>query len=221
MSDIKPVTESEKVAEFEPFDGVSNDEWIDAKDVLTLVEGQLGGATFAKATLADKLRDGALRAVAATTWLSTEKSLAKALRVAHANDVVHNVLLNPFAFRKSRNFTADVAEWRWPYNKFFVTHRKKQLTRRAFVGVRLSRADLSRSFDLSKPKKLRKKDEWESFWFAIIELAQEGRLTEDHFRGQTELREEILFMIKDCLSDRHIKKHVENIWKRFCDGTYG
>ena len=221
MSDSDPLSNSENPKEFERFDGVGSDAWIDANEALALVEGQLGGAPFAKATLSDKLRDGPLRAVASATWLSTERGLTKALRESEAEGVITNVLLHPLAFRKSKNFTLDTKEWRWPYNKFFVTHRKRQLTRRAFIGVRFSREDLSRWFDLSKPKVLRKKDEWESFWFAVIELAHEGRLTEDHFRTQKELREEILLKIGDALSDRHIKVPVQSIWKRFVQGSHG
>ena len=89
------------------------------------------------------------------------------------------------------------------------------------MGLRLSREDLSQWVDLSKPKKLRKPEAWQSFWHAAIEIAKGGRLNEAEYPTKKKLREEILSMIDDSLEDRTIKKPVQLIWEKFCEGDSG
>lgn len=61
----------------------------------------------------------------------------------------------------------------------------------------------------------RKEVEWEQFWRAVVQIAHNGRLTSAHFKRPKDLREEILTMISDALSDRTIKPVVDQLWATY------
>lgn len=58
---------------------------------------------------------------------------------------------------------------------------------------------------------------WQAFYFAVIELAKDGRLTADHFNSAAALSEEIQLMMGDgAFSPDHTKTVVGQVFKRFC-----
>lgn len=63
------------------------------------------------------------------------------------------------------------------------------------------------------------KERWQAFYFAVIDLAKDGRLTADHFGSAAALSEEIQLMMGDgAFSADHTKAVVGQIFKRFCGG---
>jgi hypothetical protein len=63
------------------------------------------------------------------------------------------------------------------------------------------------------------RERWQAFYFAVIELAKDGRLTADHFNSAAALNEEILLLMGDgAFSPDHTKAVAGQIYKRFCGG---
>lgn len=61
------------------------------------------------------------------------------------------------------------------------------------------------------------RERWQAFYFAVIELAKDGRLTGDHFSSAAALSEEIADMMGDgAFNPDHVKRVVGQVFKRFC-----
>lgn len=59
-------------------------------------------------------------------------------------------------------------------------------------------------------------EKWKSFYFAVIELAQAGRLTPDQFQSAASLGDEVLEMMGEgAFSPDHVKATVSQIYKKF------
>ena len=63
----------------------------------------------------------------------------------------------------------------------------------------------------------RKDQDWAAFWYAVVGIAQVGRLTKANFPTIEELKAEILGEINESLSDGSIKPYVSQIWRKFVD----
>jgi len=57
---------------------------------------------------------------------------------------------------------------------------------------------------------------WQAFYFAVIELAKEGRLTREHFSSRAALSEEVLTLMgTGAFSPDHVKSIVSQIFAKF------
>ena len=70
----------------------------------------------------------------------------------------------------------------------------------------------------AKQTKGRKADNarWQAFWFALITIAQDGRLRKESFESRTELSDEILSLMGDgAFSPDYVKSVVSQIFAKF------
>jgi hypothetical protein len=62
-----------------------------------------------------------------------------------------------------------------------------------------------------------KPEAWTALWLAVIQLERDGRLNLSGFSTQKALRDELLSMIGEGLSETSIKPTVRSIWNRFVE----
>lgn len=195
--------------------------WIDANIALGHVENALGALSEAKRTLGEYLRDGGLRAFATEMWVSEAPTIGKAWKATEKLDRQTAVELAPVVFRSSKRWSRDQDDWRWPYNRLSITIRTKPaLKRRMIDGVKFAQEDIDRILKRKVPSKGgRPKDDvhWTAFWHALIDIAQQGRLSAETFSTAKKLREEVLFEINNGLGDSTVKPHVAAVWKKFVE----
>lgn len=199
--------------------------WILAREALSQVMASLGCDDWsAQRVLADSLESGDLTACASRITRNG------AIGAAEFTDVE----IPAFVWTGSFNATKDRQQWLWPTGNFIVTKGEPlfQETWKLY-GVRFdgeqvdklapplapevepaSAAPMPRKGVGGAPKKI---DEWNAFWLAVVEIAASGRLTKTSFQTQAALREEVLLMIDNALSDKSIEPIVSQIWRRVID----
>lgn len=103
-------------------------------------------------------------------------------------------------------------EWR-PWKAYGVQWRKEDAEA---MGADFKR--LSEVVAETKTGAGRKRDDgrWQSFYFNVITISQEGRLTKNYFNTSKALADEILQMMgKDAFDDDYVKPIVSQIFKKF------
>lgn len=81
------------------------------------------------------------------------------------------------------------------------------------------RAPVAEPKQVSKAGRKPERERWQAFYFAVIELAKDGRLTADGFHSAAALSEEIQDAMGDgAFNVDHTKAVVGQIYKRFCGG---
>lgn len=194
-------------------------QWITAREALSLFEALFLDRVAAKSTFADYLRDGELRARAGAVFESRERKIGAAWKATGDEDPDEvDVTLEPVTWRRSKDWSGDQDDWRWPFNKFSVTDSTAPFHRHLIQDVEFFREDVDRM--LRKRVKSaggtpKRDEDWTRFWHAVVEIAKAGRLTKSSFQSQAELRREILGMIEDVLSEPSIKPYVSQIWNKF------
>jgi hypothetical protein len=121
-----------------------------ASEALTQLTQTHGNSKAVKLWLADALRDGSLEAKAAATWVSESAKLNFRLP-DKATSLEEDVIIPASRWQASKTWAADQEQWRWPYDHFFVTIRRKPRRRRIFKGVRFSNARIDQFSRLSTP----------------------------------------------------------------------
>jgi hypothetical protein len=194
-------------------------EWVTAPEALNLFEALFLDRVAAKSTFADYLRDGQLRARAGRVFESKERKIGAAWKATSDDEPDEvSVSLEPVTWRRSKDWSGDQEDWRWPFGKFSITTSTAPFRRTLIQDVEFFREDVDRI--LRKRVKSaggapKRDEDWTRFWHAVIQIAKAGRLTKSSFQSQTELRGEILFEIEDVLKEPSIKPYVSQIWKKF------
>ena len=103
---MKPASDSAITASKRP-------ELVKAYDALRRLENYVGTTAAVKAMLADKMRDGAIRAYAAQSWGSGEPSLKKAWKAGPPIDALRKQLINRRHLVASPSWQNDMQRWKW------------------------------------------------------------------------------------------------------------
>jgi hypothetical protein len=181
-----------------------------------------------KAWIADKLRDGLIRARAAEMWRSEDQNIDDAWENRATAEIEIDVLVDRKVWRRTRHPDYDVSNSRWPEGRFFVTRSKEtpgDIT--ILIGVEFHRGDILNYIEKvasispisknsgGKPSDM---DRWASYWHCIIKIAKEQRLNKGDFSSQQQLRNEIREMMGNgAFSDENIIMRTRQVWKKFVD----
>jgi hypothetical protein len=208
-------------------------EWISAAEALKLIEHSRGGRAAAKALLAELLSDGDLTARAAKAWYSDQPTVDRAWSNRHQVEHEESHVLRPRDWRRSRDWIADTALWRWPKSRFLITLSKSPPRRRFFEGVEFQRSQIEELLSSAGKKdattlaspppapaggRVSDQARWNEFWRILLSMSQAGKLNRREYPSQTKLRKEIRerARFKDlAFSDDHIKDRVREVWKEF------
>lgn len=195
-------------------------EWIDANEALLIVEKVLQGRSEAKRAIAECLRDGVVRAVAAERWISGVRQIGDAWSAeAKRENYRKGCLIEAKSFRASKRWGFDQDEWRWPFNKFSISSKISPSVRRhMFSGVMLNRLDIERVILRRNPTGVGspgKSGEWTALCRILLEMERQGELNAVTHPTMTSLREEVLSRMDEGLGDKTIKPAISQLWKLF------
>lgn len=198
-------------------------EWYSPMEALKVVERHHGA--LAKGLIADKLRDGLLRARAEQVWESDHPTLNAAWRDRNNADidVETDVEIGRAFWRASRHWAFDLESWRWPDNRFVVTRRKKPADRTIIVGLKLWSEDVH---NIAKPPREpggRKAnfEGWANLFDQILMIERTHNLSKSKFPKQVDFQNHILNIFRDLqvpnaarLDDDTLKRAAAAIWKQ-------
>lgn len=199
----------------------SDDEWYSPMEALAVLEARHGAS--AKDLIADKLKDGFIRAQAHQVWESGDRTLDSAWHNREHADVDTDVVIEREVWRSSRHWSFDREHWRWPENRFVVTQRKKPASRTIMVGLRLLKKDIDQLSTPSKSQAGRKVNHsgWANFFLEIIDLEKAQKLTFAEFPRTGLFQEEIVKNIasrgypnKEVIDDDTMKRTAAKIWDK-------
>jgi hypothetical protein len=206
----------------------NDSDWIPASEALELLKDHFSGSVATKQMLADRLRDGHLRARADRIWNTYETVLAKAWRSDPDDDAksLVDVEIPTLIWRKSKRWRLDQENWRWPVNKFHVTCKVNPVERKMISGIRFYASDVQEFLkevgavaDQKKRGGGRRPEEeaWTALTIALIQLERDGRLNSSCFDSQVDLRNELLELIGDAVKEGTIIKRIRAVWKHFVE----
>ena len=197
--------------------------WISSGAALTKYEKWNGGRSDLKENLADQIRDGLVR----TRGVVIGKVEASSPREAWKNtkkvgdDYVCDDI-SPGRWRASKRWAADQKEWRWRAGNFSVSVRLKPRRRVMIRKLELCETDLLKVLHLpAPPKKGGGKPDvkrWQSFYFAVIEIAQNGHLSPAHISNTSTLLEQVSERMDGHeFAHRIMKEAIEAVFQRFIE----
>ena len=159
------------------------------------LEAYYGGST--KELLADKLRDGLIRAYALRSWVAKGRSLEQAWASRPRMGVVRKQQIPREAFLRNPNWYEDIRGWDWVTGDFFCTEKSPRpvTTRMMFKNVRFAREDVEALITKAE-QAVRKgkggrhpdREAWENVWMEILALALDGNL----FQAKTNVTTSII-----------------------------
>lgn len=205
----------------------SDGAWYLPMQALDVLEPRYGAGT--KTLIADKLRDGRIRARADRVWDTFESSQYVAWRKREeglANpdaQVACDVDVETTIWEQSRFWNSDIETWRWPAGRFVITRRKSPPDRTIIEGLRLFKKDID---DLNKPPSKRggKKPNYPGYanlFCAVLELERAKKLTRTEFPSKKSLETTILETMAsvqvsygNLLDEETTKQIVNAIWDR-------
>ena len=205
---------------------LNTNDWCTPVEALEVLESRHGADT--KILIADKLRDGRIRAHADLVWHSFAPSLDQAWREREEGledpeaEAVRNSLVDVSVWERSRYWSSDVELWRWGANRFVVTRRKNPADRTIIEGLRVFKKDV---LDLAKPpsKRSGKKPNYPGYanlFCALLELERAQKLNVDTYPTKTGLQTFIINRMaevessKKNLDDETMKQIAGAAWDR-------
>lgn len=197
------------------------EEWYSPMEALALLEARHGAAS--KALIADKLKDGLIRAHADEIWDSDDPTLNAAWRNRKHAETEHDVVLERRVWRASRHWQFDIDQWRWPENRFVVTRRKRPADRTVIVGLKFFKKDIDQLIAPTKKQGGRPVNHagWANFILEIIDLERAKKLTYTKFPRTGLFQDTIVKSIakrghanKDVIDDDTMKRTAAKIWDK-------
>lgn len=154
-----------------------------------LLELCVGGSVTAKEVIADKMRDGVLRAYARTISVSRERKVKSAWDDVPAFDgtmklIPRNRLIG------SAHWAEDAHNWKWRSGKFHIRRKKGGFL--LLKGVRLVESDvvqLAKRYDerlknLYKGGRGLNEEAWYNMWLTILWMQEKGQLDKTAIRAK-------------------------------------
>lgn len=199
--------------------------WTPARAAVAQIKASFGGDDWAaQSVIAKRLRDGVLTACA-------DRIVSD--RFGEASELAGEPVQVPdWVWTKSQRWQEDQQGWLWLTGDFTVSNGDEfmgqkyrlfglhfdadQIDQLAPPGASVQAVQSDRKGVGGAPKKT---EAWDAFWFAVVAIARDQRLTTSQFRSQVELREELLLSINNTLSDDSIKPVVSQIWRKFVDSS--
>ena len=196
------------------------------------LEHYCGGSYNAKLLIADKIRDGAVRAYARRAWVSDEVSL-KSSRREPPDGVECRVSIPRNRLIGAESWTENISQWKWRAGDFFAVIRSKPVRRRHFRDVRLARDDIEKILidvqdaqkrKLSNRGRPTKNDAWNAVWVEVLRLAQNGNLTKAALGDMQRFRRLVMEEAskpnkKPPLDDETVAPLLNSIYREFVDAN--
>lgn len=142
------------------------------------LEHYCGGSFKAKHLIADKIRDGEIRAYAKRAWVSNEQSL-RLSRVPPSEGIERKILIARSRLISAEIWTENVANWKWKAGDFYSVLRSRPIRRQHFQKVRLAKDDVERILieaedvvqkKLSNRGRPTKIDAWNKVWMEVLRI---------------------------------------------------
>lgn len=174
---------------------VSTREWYSPSETLQLFE-RYYNRVEAKSEIADRLRDGLIRAHADLIWDCRERDMKhslsnreKSLQNKNKSNPSENLEITAPLWRDSNYWSHDIEQWMWEEGIFCVTLSMTPPDRTILEGVKLSKEDVDR-FVISrapKPGGKPKYDGWAQISLLLLQLEREGKLSAASFKSGDDL----------------------------------
>ena len=186
-----------------------------------------GGPIAAKEWIADKIREGEIRAYALKSWVSDDKTLKIARRLRRELPQTKQ----PIEVKKimgAESWGENVRSWDWKKAVFHSVIRSRPMRRRIFYRVRLAADDVEaiihehphavqrKVSNRGRPPKLQA---WEKVWRAMLVLAMDGQMSKDRFPKAAHFRQAVLEKAFGTNKDR-VSEGTEAL-EKLVDGTVG
>ena len=208
---------------------ISASEWYSPTEALDLFE-QYYSRVQAKSEIADRVRDGLIRAHADLVWDSRDKHIEQALdnrekrlSNAKASNPGRDLMLETAMWADSQYWSQDVEQWRWGEALFFVTLSMSPVDRTILEGVKLSKKDVD-AFIASRAPKLGGKPKyvgWAHISLALLQLEREGQLNANVFKSGEDLGVRVLEIMAECdlpadqlIGDDSTRRVCSAVWQR-------
>lgn len=160
---------------------------IKAYEALKLLEHFMGGAPTTKAIIADKIKDGEIRAYASRHWTTARKNRQKVWADGAPLDAERNVQIRRQVLLGASGLPADLAVWKWRRGDFQVTYKRtnNQILRHMYLKVKFAKDDVEALLNEAKEAlRARSKggrhiaeDEWRKVWFAMMDVIAASPIT--------------------------------------------
>lgn len=194
------------------------------------LEHYCGGSYNAKLLIADRIRDGEIRAYARRAWVSDEVSL-KSSRREPPEGVEHKVLIPRNRLLGAERWTENTSQWKWRAGDFFSVVRSKPIRRQHFKDVRLAKDDVEKILigleeahkrKLSNRGRPTKNDAWNAVWIEVLRLANGGGLTKAAVGDMQSFRRLVMDAAskpskKPPLDDETVAPLLNSIYREFVD----
>ena len=156
---------------------------------IELLELCVGGSVTAKEVIADKMRDGVLKAYAKTTSVSREKKLKLAWANVPAFDGTMKIIPKT-KFIGSAHWAEDAHNWKWRTGNFHIQKRDGGFL--LLKGVRLAENDVvqlvkrydERIKNLHKGGRKLNEDAWYNMWLTLLWMQEKGQLDKSTIRAK-------------------------------------
>jgi len=202
-------------------------------DALNLLEHLYGGSIDAKKLIADKIRDGEIKAFAKRSWVSREPSLRLARNAKPPQTAAEFTQIDRKKLIGADSWVDEASRWKWRRGIFHSVANGDPVKRRIFKGVRLAEEDILRL--VAKAREARQKDASnagapskaeasDNVWLAILECAIKRQLTKDNLGSQkkwarTLSNELAIKKVTPAASPTAIAAIVSKVYARFFAGS--
>lgn len=165
---------------------------------------QFYGTTETKRMLADKMRDGAIRAYARRSWVSTEALLKDARNGKAPRRAKRDVVISPAKLVGAERWIDESTLFKWRKGVFHSVIRSRPMKRRIFRGVGLAREDVAavwrKAADHEKLKKntggrRRNETAWDRVFVAVLELIRDQQFDISNPCSSTQLTKLIILKL--------------------------
>lgn len=162
---------------------------ISANKALKMLSKHWSGGPATKLRLVDMLVDGQLTAYARYHWTTSKKQIRSQWNYGPPENAIERRRIKRGVLTGSSVLDQDMKLWKWPKNRFHVTHVKRggKIVRYFYSGVKFKRAAIetlvaeaeASERDQSKGGRPVETLRWEEFWVQMVLLARSGQM--EHF----------------------------------------
>lgn len=164
-------------------------------DALNLLEHLYGGSIDAKKLIADKIRDGEIKAFAKRSWVSREPNLRLARNAKPPQSAAKFSQIDRKKLIGADSWVNEASRWKWHRGIFHSVANADPVKRRIFKGVRLAEEDIlrlvarardARQKDASNAGAPSKAKASDNLWLTILGIAINGELKRENLGTQKE-----------------------------------
>ena len=188
------------------------------------LETCIGGSVATKEAIADKIRDGAIRAFARAIW--THDGADPKVGWESAPKISKNspsVAIDRRKLIGSKQWFDDARNWKWRKGDFFISKKNGKLL--MLKGVTLSKEDVGalqqrhddRLRNINKGGRNVKADNWTKIWLTVLQMERDGELDQAKLGQKAYFVDQILARFEDPkpLSPSTIKDAMGQVWEKF------